>query len=411
MKKRLSFALLFALAAAGIALTGGMHAATIVQSAVSISASPAVTFAGGASSTGWINFDFYDRKRIFIPAKINGHDTKVMLATGLPIPDIDKAFAASIGLQPKSGSTTPAASGDYTAGLIADVHIQIGNMALPATTASPVDFAPLAERIGHSLPFLLGDDAFNGLVVDIDFAHHRIAFSDPTNLAKPAGVVVVPLTRVEGEHLVPVSIEGSMPAQFELGLGNAGETLVYQSFYEPHKLLMDRRTSQRLAGGTGGVFPEVVATLSRAEFAGVEVGNMPAAFVPTSQTGTKSNLISGDIGLPVLARFHLILDYSHDRLYAAPYTEAARAPFDKDRLGLALNKVDTSIAVGFVAPNSPAQAAGFKAGDKIMLIDGKSSKAWPQTALADLRYGAAGTAVAFTMEGGSIRQVKLTDYF
>jgi hypothetical protein len=154
-------------------------------------------FNNGSSSTGWIDFDSQDGKRIFIPAKINGHETTVLLATGLPISDIDKSFAASIGLQPKVDSKVPATGNDKTAGLIHGIQIQIGDMTLQDTTASPVDFAPLAKHMGHPLPLLLGDDAFNELAVDIDFAHHRIAFSNPDNLVKPDGAVELPLTRVE----------------------------------------------------------------------------------------------------------------------------------------------------------------------------------------------------------------------
>ena len=238
---------------------------------------------------------------------------------------------------------------------------------------------------------MLGDDAFHELAVDIDFAHHRIAFSNPANQTKPDGAVEVALIRVEDIPLVPVSLEGAPPAQFELGIGNSSEALVYQSYYDSHKLLDGRPASKRLAAGTGGFIVETVATLSRAEFAGFTFSGMPVAFIPASQTGTKSNVIAGDLGLPVLARFRLIIDYPHDRLYVVPYADAAKAPFAKDRLGLSLNKEDAEFAVAFVAPNSPAQAAGFKVGDKIAMIDGKSAQAWPGTSFAALRYGASGT--------------------
>ncbi|MGA2847734.1 MAG: PDZ domain-containing protein [Terracidiphilus sp.] len=357
-------------------------------------------FKDGASSTGWIDFDFQDGKRIFVPVKINGHDAMVQLATGLRVSDIDKSFAASVGLHPDSGSNS-----------ISGLRIQIGALTLENTTASAVDFAPLAKHIGHPLPFLLGDDAFNELAVDIDFAHHRIAFSDPASQAKPDGAVEVPLIPVEDLHLVPVSIEGAPPAQFELGLGNSGEILVYQPYYESHKLLDGRRLSKRLAAGTGGFVVEPVTVLNRAEFAGITFLNMPAALIPSSAAGTTSSLIAGDMGLPILTRFRLILDYSHERLYAAPYADAGRAPFAKDRLGLALTKEDAGFAVEFVAPGSPAEAAGFKAGDKVTLINGKPVEAWPEKMFADLKYGASGTNLAFTMQGGGVRQVKLADYF
>ena len=369
------------------------------------------TFDDGASSTGWIDFDFQDGKRIFIPAKVNGHDAQVLLATGLPIPDIDRTFAASIGLPLKQDPTSKSPDGKNTTETVPGVQIQIGNLRLPNASAAVVDFALLAQRIGHPLPFLLGDATFGSLVVDIDFAHHRIAFRDPSSQTKPIGSVEVPLTLAEDEHLVPVSIEGGPPAQFELGLGNSGEILIYQPYYESHKLLENRKVSKRQAAGSGGIVVETVATLRSAQFAGVTFPNMPAAFVPASVAGTTSAVISGDIGLPVLTRFHLIIDYSHNRLYAAPYADASQQSLAKDRLGLALKKNATEFTVQFVAPNSPSELAGFKAGDKIAMIDGKPPAAWSETLIADLKYRASGTNLRFKMQDGGVRRVKLVDYF
>jgi PDZ domain-containing protein/aspartyl protease len=382
---------------------GSSHGPAAVHKAV---------FKGGTSSTGWIDFDFVDGKRIFVPAKINGHEAMVLLATGLPISKIDKAFAASIGLQPKLG--TPDSSGqaaDHSEPLILGVKIEIGNLTLQDTTASAFDFGPLTKHLGHPISFLLGDDLFNELAVDIDFAQHRIALSDPSSQVKPSASVEVPLVRVQDHPLVPISLEGGTPAQFELGLGNSGEMLIYETYYQPHKLLDGRRVSQRLAAGTGGFFPETIAVLNHAEFAGVRFENIPAAFVTTSQAGPVSQLMSGNVGLPVLARFRLVLDYPHSRLYALPYADVIRSPFPKDRLGLVLNGDEDTFTVGFVAPNSPAAAAGFKVGDKIALINGKSAQSWSQSALSDLKFGASGTSVTFTINGGGIRQVKLADFF
>jgi Aspartyl protease len=370
-----------------------------------------VTFESGASSTGWIDFEYQSKKNIFIPAKINGHETKVLLVTGLPISDVDKTFAASIGLRPENASRSSVSAEDHPASLIHGLTIQIGNLTLQNTNASVVDFTALSHHIGHELPFMLGDDAFNDLVVDIDFAHHRIAFSDPAHQTKPDGAIEVPLTRIEDTPLIPVSIEGAPPAEFEMGIGNSGDILVYQSYYESHKLLEGRLLSKRLAIGSGGIAPEPVGVLKRAEFAGFTFTDMPAAFIPSSLAGTKSDIIAGDLGLPVLTRFRLIIDYSHNRLYAIPNARVLHDPFARDRLGLWLNKKGADVVVEFVAPSSPAQAAGFKIGDKVALIDGKAAQAWAETALADLRYRASGTKLVFTMQDGSDRKVKFADYF
>jgi predicted metalloprotease with PDZ domain len=134
-------------------------------------------------------------------------------------------------------------------------------------------------------------------------------------------------------------------------------------------------------------------------------------FPSNTVRGSDSPLISGNIGLELLARFRLIIDYAHDRLYAVPSTEAESVPFAKDRLGLYLSKQGTTFVVDFVAPGSPAQAAGFKVGERIAMIDKKAGSTWTQAELTKLRFAAKGTTVGFTMESGLTRLVKATDYF
>jgi hypothetical protein len=396
------------LAIAALVLVSGMTGPASIEAAAS---AHKVTFESGASSTGWIDFEYQGGKNIFIPARINGHETKVLLVTGLPVSDIDNTFAASIGLRLESTSRSSSPAERRPAKLVNGLTIRIGNLTLRNTSASVVSLTALSDHIGHALPFMLGDDAFNGLAVDIDFAHHRIAFSDPAHQIKPEGAIEVPLTRIEDTPLVPVSIEGAAPAEFEMGIGNAGDILVYQSYYEPHKLLQGRRLSKRLGIGSGGIVPEPTGVLKRAEFAGFTFTDMPAAFVPSSVAGTRSDVIAGDLGLPVLARFRLIIDYPHGRLYAIPDSSVLHDPFAKDRLGLWLNRKDADVVVEFVAPDSPSWGAGLKIGDKVALIDGKTARALSETDLAGLRYRASGTYLVFTLQNGNSRRVKLADYF
>jgi hypothetical protein len=219
-------------------------------------------FKNGASSKGWIDFELYGDQRIFVPAKISGMDTKVWLTNGVATSNIDTGLAASIGIQPKTEGMAP--------GKVA-VQIQLGDLTLRDVPATAIDFAPGVERKGLHLPtsFQLGDDLFNQVAVDIDFAHHRIAFLDPATVTKPKGTVEIP--SAEGSRTVPVSVEGAAAAQFEVFLGDPAPLTVYQAYYQAHKLLESRPTSIRLGGGISGGSPqEPVATLSRARFAGID---------------------------------------------------------------------------------------------------------------------------------------------
>ena len=369
------------------------------------------TFANGASGTGWIPFEFFGGNRIYFPAKVNGHEMIVLLDSGADSSVIDKTYAATLGMNPKGGVTGAGAGGYEQVGVIDNVTVEVGDLRLGPLTIGALDLASVGKRIGHPLPFVLGDELFNELAVDIDFANRRIAFRDPAHLEKPTGAVEIPLKRVQGIRATPVSVEGGPPTDFDFDIGNGSPLLVFPAYEEAHHLLDGRRTSQALGGAVGGYHAETTTTVRRLTFAGVEFKDVPAVFTPASNSGVNSNLTLGNVGLPIIDRFHVIVDFSHDRAWLTPDPERIGAAFVKDRLGLSIVPKDTDMAVEFVSPGSPAEAVGFKAGDHITRIDRKPQAAWPSEALRSLGQEPTGTMVEFTLADGTVRRVKLADYF
>jgi PDZ domain len=389
----------------GLLLTTSAVSTPVSDKPTSVLSVPvhAATFKDGVSSTGWLDFNFVDGRDILVPGKVNGQSVLVEIIDGVDTSYIDKDFAASIGFQPPTGTKTFGA---------VSTQVQLGDLTLRRVKTTTANLS--AKRTGPLFaPFVLSDDLFNQVVVDIDFAHHSIAFQDPRSAIKlPSGAVEIPLIRRLDSRTVPVSIDGATPVPFEWFLGDPAPITVYQPYYEAHKLLQNKTTSIRLGGGLNGQRPqEPVATLSRVQFAGENFYQVPSVFPSNAVRGSDSPLISGNIGLELLARFRLIIDYPHDRLYAVPDTEGESVAFSKDRLGLYLSEQGNTFVVDFVSPGSPAQAAGFKAGDRIAMIDQKAVPAWTRAQLINLRFATKGTTIVFTMEGGSTRQVKAMDYF
>jgi membrane-associated protease RseP (regulator of RpoE activity) len=138
---------------------------------------------------------------------------------------------------------------------------------------------------------------------------------------------------------------------------------------------------------------------------------VPGVFPSNAARGDSSDKVSGNIGLQMLSRFNLIIDYAHDRLYAVPDRAALLAPFPKDRLGLYVARHDDYVAVLFVSPGSPAEKAGLKSGDTVTAIDRKPVQEWQPSEIANLSFAGSGTSVALTLAGGDIKHVKETDYF
>lgn len=369
----------------------------LATGAVSVAeAAPAehAAFKPGTSSSGWIDFTTATNAGIYLPIKINGHETLAWLYGGPSV--IDKDFAASIGLVDKTdaaGSTGP-------------LTVEIGGLTLQNAdvTPSPQPLQSFGKVISRPVGLMLGDDVFGLVAVDIDFARHRIAFLDPKSATKPAGAVEVPLIAQDGDRVVPLSLDGAAPAQFELEIGNViGPLLVSPAYAQAHKLLDGHSTSQRLVRP----LTETVVTLDELAFAGVDFPKVPIAIIPDANLPPPG--IAGAVGLPLLSKFRLIIDASHNRLYALPDPAATKTPIDKDRIGLLLGRDDN--AVLFVSPNSPAEAAGFKIGDKIAQIDGKPYGSWPYRAIIGFQMADAGTRHRFTMDDGTVRQVIAADFF
>jgi hypothetical protein len=388
--------------ATALSLMAGPVAATYAQSATPTSVAPApvqtVVFKGSTSSSGWIDFTPLTNFGIHLPVKINGRDAMAVLYGGPS--NIDKSFVVSVGRAAKKED----------ASLVNGILIQLGDLTLQNVVAKPDDLQKQgydAKILGQPVLFRLGEEVFNQVVVDVDYAHHRVAFRDPRTVTKPDSAVELPLIELDGERVLPLSIDGAAPAQFELELGNViGPLMVTPAYAATQKLLEGRPTSQRLSGR----YSETVVSVDHLSFAGTDFARVPIALIPDTELPPPS--ITGGVGLPLLAKFRLIIDYPHSRLYAIPNSGTAMTPIEKDRIGLVLDKkVTNGFSVAFVSPNSPAEAAGFKKGDKISLIDGKPFEAWPTQAIIKFQMADAGTTHTFIMADGTERQIKAVDFF
>jgi len=389
-----------------ILLAGGVRAQVLEQARPPASA----TFHGADSSSGWIAFDLYGGRLILFPAKVNGHAVTAVLDSGATISVLDGGFAASIGLVGAGARSIAGLHGNVQAGLIPGVSVDAGALTLKNLTIASVDMAPMSKVAERPLLFFLGDDAFNQLVVDIDFAARRLEFVDPQSFQAPQNATQVPLLRTRSAMATVVRVEGGpwVPVIFDLGDVTALD--VYAAYSGPARLLQGRRASAALSSAIGGERSDIVASLSEVIFGGVRFANVPATF-PDRGDAVQPAAIAGRIGIGLLSRFRLMVDFPQNRLYVIPNADATTRPFAKDRLGLSMERDGEAFRVMFVAPGSPAAVAGFKTGDRVVAIDGKASSAWSLEQRLVLEDGAVGTRAEFTLDTGATRSLTLADYF
>ena len=366
-------------------------------------ASQTVAFKPGARTSGWVEFNLPTNLPILIPVRINGQDAAAMIYGGPSM--IDKDFAASAGIKVAADASAP----------IDGLDIQIGELTLhaPILRAGAIPVAYYSKIAGHTMPLMLGREVFEQLGVDIDFPHRQMAFVDSNGVRRPVGAVEVPLVikgdDKEDQWSVPLSVDGAPPIWVEVELGNViGPLMLTRPYAEAHKLFDGHRTSLRLSGK----YHEPVVSLDHVTFAGADFPQTPIAIIPDPEPPPAG--VTGGLGLPLLSQFHLIFDYPHHRLFAVRNPDAA--PIPKDRLGLVIGGVRTNpdqinFTVAFVAPGSPAEAAGFKAGDQMTRIDGKAYKEMTVVELTAFHMAAPGVVHTFTMQDGSTRTLTTRDFF
>ena len=372
-----------------------------------------IVYDGPEKSSGWMNFDLV-AGQIHLPVTVNGHPTTAFLDSGAEVSIISPDFADSVGLAAQGNPLGVHGVGPTleNARWVSGATVAIGSLTIRSLTVAALDTSSLAKAAGAPIPLILGDDAFAELVVDLDLPRRRIRFLEPETFSPPPGAVEIPLRRSGGQRSVPVSVEGRAPLQAVFDLGDGDALDLFPDYARSEKLLEDRKASQSLFSGIGGIQTETDIVLRTVTFGAAGMADVPASVWPQRVRGTYSSRVQGVLGVRILGRYRLICDFPHDRLYAVPDPEAIARPFGKNRLGVSWLPDGDDILVMLVAPGSPAAEAGLKAGDKIALIDGRPAKEWQGAAArAALKEGPAGKKVIFTLESGEGRTVTLADYY
>lgn len=368
-------------------------------------------FAPGQTATQPLPFEFYLGSRIYIPAAVNGQATHVLLDSGAEATVLDKAYAESLGIKATAIVPAVGTGGRDVAELASGVTIRMGAVELTDMTVALIDLKPIAAMIGRPLPVILGKEVFNALAVDLDFARRTIAFQDPAHFRAAPGAIVVPVTSTGGIHAIPASIEGGPPVLMDFDLGNGSPLLVFPGHWKPLRMLDGRPSSKSLSGAVGGLKTRDVATVKSLTLAGVTFNDIPAIFGEDDGSAFGNTRTAGNIGMPILSRFQLTTDYANHRMLLTPRTDVIAQPFPKDRSGLVTRFADGTYTLSFVAPGSPAAAAGLKTGQVITAVNGRPSADLGVAGLTALRTAAPGAALALTLQTGETVTLALKDYY
>jgi predicted aspartyl protease len=282
------------------------------------------TFAGGAASTGWIDFATSGEDRVYLPVTVQGQEMTAIFDTGASASAVDAGLLTLL-QRPASGAfPAPGENGVGEAGVAPGVDLSVGSLTLHGLTVAALDIFSMKAKSGEPWTAILGDEVFNETIVDLDFPHRRVAFLAPAGYQPPPGALTVALARDGADHLVPVSLDGGPPALFVMDTGFNGNLRIAPSLARRQKLLEGQTTQGVTVGAIGGEAAGAIAYVRQVSLGGVSFASVPALFSDTWPSASYTDRVEGLLGLGLLSQFRVIVDWPDDKLFLIPAAKAAR---------------------------------------------------------------------------------------
>jgi hypothetical protein len=241
-------------------------------------------------------------------------------------------------------------------------------------------------QVGRAYEGTLGNDFFNGAVIEINYTRQTVRLYDP-GYQYSGRVKPIHLSFLDGLPVIraKVSVGGGKAVEGDFAVNTAldASLVISQRFAETHKL----RPHKTIPSTTFPVAQGDPATLGRV--GNFEVGSfaVPQAIgeFPRSDSVLGLNArLAGEIGGGMLRRFIVTIDYPHQQIFFDPSSDFRADEFE-DMSGLAIVASGPGLKkfeVAQVWPHTPGGEAKIRRGD---IIEGINDEAAADMSLPEIR--------------------------
>lgn len=216
---------------------------------------------------------------------------------------------------------------------------------------------------------IMGVELFERFAMELNYHAGTLTFR-PLVDAKPGHGIAVPIRFSDDQPLFTAKIDG-IAGDNGLDTGNAGALVIQGKWAQNHGLAERMRLGLLTAGFGAGGMSQVWAVRSDIEVAGITFPRIVASYSEDQKGSFSSRTEAGNIGNQIYSHFTLSFDYRRGIVWFDPVGDAEDTRFVYNRAGLAVFKETAdAFTVAVVMPHGPAEAAGLKAGDRILAVDG-----------------------------------------
>jgi predicted aspartyl protease len=338
-----------------------------------------------------------------IIAHINGRPAVALIDTGAAASYVDESLAADLGI----GALWKLAAEDAAGPQVRNdrtvpANITIGAVVTEEKTLGLENVGAIFGGLpdGEAQPqAIIGLDVLKNYVIEIDFDRSVIGFTKAGEYRAFPKEGALVLTNGSGLRMLRIALDGKW-ADAVIDTGATSAVHLSIAFEAREGILAGQRASEVLVSGVDGLHRRPITSLETIEFAGRAFSNVP---VTLSAQPIGSN-IDAVVGMQVLSRFNLVLDFSRWRMWMKPNASFGK-PFRRDRVGLSTRNEEGGRVV-LVASGSPADKAGFRIGEIVTeMRDEDGAK------IDSGRDTVTGQKVTVVMGDGSTRLLVAEEYY
>jgi PDZ domain-containing protein len=316
---------------------------------------------------------------LFVPASIGaGPRSWLVFDTGADLSFVSQTTAAKSRLTAATAINASGSGGSVQAGMVPNVVAHVGRVAVPLRTIAIIPDSDLSKIIGRRLEGGLGYDVISRFVIRIDWPARTLTLYDPSHFRYSGAGAELPLSFRENNILVPIGIElpNGQRKNLEsvIDTGSSGALSFRATFVtEAHLLEAIGKTVSTHGHGVGGASETSIGRISALRLGPYEIKE-PVVELSHASKGTESGCATpASIGMGLLSRFVVYLDYARNRIILEP-TSHLHDPFEYDMSGMELEGLGpqfSRVTIESIRNPSPASAAGLRPGDVIVAIDHK----------------------------------------
>jgi len=240
------------------------------------------------------------------------------------------------------------------------------------------DHFGLSNYSGIPIQGLLGYEFFNNLVVKINFSDSTLLVSRPKDARFFKQGIRVPIS-IENRKpylMAKITLENGIKTTSKLVIDlGAGHPLSLENIIKsqglPRKFI-----SANLGVGLTGPINGFLSRVNEVEIGKYKLKNVITSFPEENQSPVMSVQRDGNLGLGILKRFSMIVDYPDSALYLKPGPDFF-SPFEHDMSGLEYYMAGDNYGravISRVEPGSPGDEVGLEKDDEIVAINLKPVK-------------------------------------